>query len=501
MDFVKFSAFPAILAMTLGLTSKAYCGELLSKTISQPISQQEDIETKLNDSFEAEIWLASPKMLSQYKNHAVKRIQEQPKSIYNTYLLSIIYLLEFEKSGTEIQSLKKSTQLARQAIDLDPQSIYGYLALANIAQQVGQHNKALELITEFEKTHSSRNWRTQYIKAKILNDVGTKSQQVDHLTEIVRDKDFDNELFSSIAYEVLEKIDPTTVKTTIEHWKKTDSRRDYGLLLGRAHQKLGNKEKAHLTYDISIRQGSINLDLIIEDGIILLNDLNNPEKALERFNTAIEVATDKQIFDSLIKADIELHRGFSYLKMGKTDKAILSHIESVKHYSQKDSLLKHLSNKYRAIGASRQLKELLEKFGEEIPGLSMSYALLGEVFTEDLNTPTKALKAYADAITISPERAPYYSGMGLAYYKLNRFESAINVFKIASELSPNDGTAKYNIACMQAILGDKISAMKSLSEALALDPSLINSAVNDLDLTNIRDEPEFMNLTEQTVAH
>ena len=84
--------------------------------------------------------------------------------------------------------------------------------------------------------------------------------------------------------------------------------------------------------------------------------------------------------------------------------------------------------------------------------------------------------------------------MGLAFYRMKRREEALKVFSQATKIDPTDATARYNEACMLAMLGKVEQALGSLEEALNLDPKLGENAKTDADFALLRNNPQFIQL-------
>ena len=59
------------------------------------------------------------------------------------------------------------------------------------------------------------------------------------------------------------------------------------------------------------------------------------------------------------------------------------------------------------------------------------------------------------------------------------------------------GIAVYNLACVQALLGDRDQALANLREALNLAPTLVPWSKEDPDLASLRPDPRFQALDEE----
>jgi hypothetical protein len=63
------------------------------------------------------------------------------------------------------------------------------------------------------------------------------------------------------------------------------------------------------------------------------------------------------------------------------------------------------------------------------------------------------------------------------------------------EIHPESGSLHYNLACLEAVRGDRSAALTALRRALELRPEVAQWAADDEDLVSLRDDPEFRALT------
>lgn len=74
-------------------------------------------------------------------------------------------------------------------------------------------------------------------------------------------------------------------------------------------------------------------------------------------------------------------------------------------------------------------------------------------------------------------------------------EQALRFASRAAELRPTSGTAAYNMACYQALLGkDRAAALGNLRKAFELNSTLKQTASTDEDLVSLRDDADFKQL-------
>jgi len=103
----------------------------------------------------------------------------------------------------------------------------------------------------------------------------------------------------------------------------------------------------------------------------------------------------------------------------------------------------------------------------------------------------EAFKVFKKALKINPKSPSILNGMGNALMGMGKNKKAVKHLSKVVNIYPDDYVAWYNIACAYARLGSKESAIESLARALELEPGLADSARNDKDFKNIRDEDDF----------
>jgi hypothetical protein len=74
-------------------------------------------------------------------------------------------------------------------------------------------------------------------------------------------------------------------------------------------------------------------------------------------------------------------------------------------------------------------------------------------------------------------------------------EQALRLASRAAALRPTSGTAAYNTACYQALLGkDRAEALGNLRKAFQINGTLKQSASTDEDLVSLKEDPDFKQL-------
>jgi quercetin dioxygenase-like cupin family protein len=70
-------------------------------------------------------------------------------------------------------------------------------------------------------------------------------------------------------------------------------------------------------------------------------------------------------------------------------------------------------------------------------------------------------------------------------------EAARRILAEGLEAHPESGSLYYNLACLEALQGDRAAALGALRRAVELRPEAADWARDDEDLASLRDDPEF----------
>jgi tetratricopeptide (TPR) repeat protein len=88
---------------------------------------------------------------------------------------------------------------------------------------------------------------------------------------------------------------------------------------------------------------------------------------------------------------------------------------------------------------------------------------------------------------------------GVPAYESKRYDEAKALLLEGLELHPRNTSLLYDLACNEALMGDKEAALEHLAQAAA-DPRLREHAQKDSDLDSLRDDPRFSAALESPPA-
>jgi serine/threonine protein kinase/Tfp pilus assembly protein PilF len=146
-----------------------------------------------------------------------------------------------------------------------------------------------------------------------------------------------------------------------------------------------------------------------------------------------------------------------------------------------------------AIELFEKVIKLNPEFYTAYSDIRMSYERLGN--KDKLNeTIQRSLKFYPEYLTRHPDdaRAHVFYAMDLAVAK--QFDKAKIEADKAIKLNPTDVLMIYNVACFYSVMDEKKMAIETIRKAIAAGYKAYDWMERDVDLDNIRNEPEFIEL-------
>lgn len=115
-------------------------------------------------------------------------------------------------------------------------------------------------------------------------------------------------------------------------------------------------------------------------------------------------------------------------------------------------------------------EKAIEVFEQEIklsPNVN-GYLFLGNAYTYS-GRLGEAVNAYRQAVHLNPDEVMAYTQLGVAYESLKRYEDAIKAYQLAIKLMPNEAKAHYGLARAYLAIGDKNAAFAQSETASVLD--------------------------------
>jgi tetratricopeptide (TPR) repeat protein len=214
-----------------------------------------------------------------------------------------------------------------------------------------------------------------------------------------------------------------------------------------ALERLGRKEDARLAIEEALRLAPRGLPLLLSHAILLLKNERVPE-AREAFTRYREVLGERNqppaaYYAFAMLAEAVAGRGDAALRLGE---------EGLAQYPDSAPLLLHLG----AIWERREEWEVAESMYRRAVGanaeLAQAHKALGDsCFRRGAHD--EAADSYRRAIEISPEMGDdVYFKLGTIHYKRMEREAAVQLWRKALELNPQNAVARTNLELVEKLL-------------------------------------------------
>ncbi len=454
-----------------------------------PASPSITIEKTLEES----VWLAESDQLDKLEKAAARLVQQDPYSAYGHYLLAELYLKEFKQSPSQLRFLKQASELGQQAIELNPREEYGYIVSAQVLDLMGYTENALSILDGDGKVPVKQSWRLDFMRGQLLTGQVPESTVLKHFERsLKKDASSRNIVIPYVIATMQSHSQGETLIGDLRSWRERYPHHLFDLSLAIALTENQQYQEAHQIYAQLQKKHQNMTEAFINDGIILYTHLNKPKEAQKILATIMNHEGLEPARQTMIKA----HLARLNLEHGKKyDEARRLFAEAI---SSAKNPMEWVAFSHKAYEKNQRLIDfvaLLDDLRPALAGTSYLYALQGEVLSERLALHERAIESFSAAILLDPERTEFYNGLGLTYYRMHQLDKALAIFNEASKLDPQDATARYNEACVLAILGRTNEALGSLKAAIGLDPRLQQTARLDKDFTSLRVTEQFQSLT------
>ncbi|MBN2254680.1 MAG: tetratricopeptide repeat protein, partial [Deltaproteobacteria bacterium] len=109
--------------------------------------------------------------------------------------------------------------------------------------------------------------------------------------------------------------------------------------------------------------------------------------------------------------------------------------------------------------------------------------------------PAMAEQLYLKVLKKDPKYVAAMNNLGVIYMSQHKYRHAQQLFQNAVGIDIDYVDPYYNLACVHTISGDTAQGIHYLKKAIALRKNVINWAINDSDLSMLRNTSEFVELT------
>ncbi len=112
----------------------------------------------------------------------------------------------------------------------------------------------------------------------------------------------------------------------------------------------------------------------------------------------------------------------------------------------------------------------LKKAVEIYPGFADAFTQMGVAYYK-LNKMDSAMVNYQQALKLNPGYATIHNNIGTVYFAQQQFDQALNAFKKATELDPRYAEAYANLGSAYGMMQQYDNALSSLFSAIKWDPN------------------------------
>ena len=442
---------------------------------------------------EKSVWNAEPVEFEKLEKSVVRMIQLEPRSSMGHYLLAHLFVRKFSDDPTDLSLLRQASELAQQAMDLDKKADYGYVVVAEILDLMGQQQNALRVLKSCPDSIEARSWRWYYMSARLQSEYLSLAEVEDLLAKAMNSEKSQHEVIAPYIVALLQtEVEGDALLTRLLAWQKGHANKVFSLSIASYFSTIGEYEKAHKLYKNLYSMDASQKDAQLSDAILVYKDLKQSGAAQKILTKLLK--SEKGYLSERSRSTAQYYLGNTYLTERQWKKAQKEYLRAIVGVQDYETMLYLVVDEYNKKNASRQLLDFLDALTNAIPGSALIFAARGQVLSDNLSRHEQALDSYKNAVILDPSRSDYYNGMGLVYYRMKNMPEALSVFKMAAEVDPTDAVARYNEACILAIMGKKEKALLSLEEAIGLDPNLQETAESDKDLDALRSEQRFADI-------
>ncbi|MBI2601584.1 MAG: hypothetical protein HYW48_00895 [Deltaproteobacteria bacterium] len=442
---------------------------------------------------EIKAWTEHDEFLSELENEVVRVIQLQPSSAYAHYILSHIFIRKFSLQPLQEEFAKKALELAQQALELDPQTEFGYVALSHVFEALGLRDNAKEILN----SAPTESWRLKFSKISLALSMGKESNTLSELETLANVYPESRGLILPFLLGLMaDSLEGVSLQDALIRIEETTHSSLASQALALRFIETQEYDKTEAIYvKLLTAPNNPEPELRINYGIFLSRFKEQDEKA----ETLLRQALQDRVPD-VVKSIIHSQLGVIAVKRNQVDLASREFIQALHLSSDKTNTLKVAVNAFVSLKKIDRLQEFCDVVNSEFPGNAAFYAILGQVYSEELKLHTRAIDSYKKAIVLEPRNSAYYNAVGLSFYHLEDFLNALDFFDQAIQLDPTDAVALYNKACIYSLSGFQQLALSHLKKAILIDPSLQDVARHDRDFEKIADLPLFKKLTTQNAG-
>ena len=229
--------------------------------------------TELED-LETHVWTADDTDLPRIERLVVRSLQMEPRSPMNHYLMAHVLVRMFSTDPSQLQLLRQASELAQQAVDIEPFADFGYVALADILDLMGHSQKAEALIRDAENAGVRSTWRFDFTKARLLASPTDTQKVLDLFGKAIAAKDAKRAIVAPYIVAVLQSEQrPETLLNSVTQWNKDFPALVFKQTMASTMMTLGRHQEAHEVHRLIQKKWPGNKESLVNDAVILYRHL------------------------------------------------------------------------------------------------------------------------------------------------------------------------------------------------------------------------------------
>lgn len=236
---------------------------------------------------------------------------------------------------------------------------------------------------------------------------------------------------------------------------------------GNAEKNSELYEEALISFNKVVEIEPSRQDAYVSCAIVLIN-LERYEEALERCNQAILLNSSY--------AEAFLIKGNALMELQKTADASMCYEKAIEINPSYAEAYLNKGNVLRIFGKYQEAIQTYEKAIECKGNYYEAYLALGRTYAKN-NEITKALEIFSAVIELDGDYPETYLAIAGVLEEDKKIDEAINFYKLASQKSPNDAEALFNLGRLQAFPLKKYDeALITFEKVYQLSPDLSSLA-------------------------
>lgn len=354
---------------------------------------------------------------------------------------------------------KKAVKFARKAVKINPEYAYGYIRLSFALGRMGKKKECLKNLELAEK-FGAEDWLVQTFLACIYNYVGDFDKSSYYIEKLLECGDKSPAYYYNVGF-VYYAISPEDYEKAIEYFKKAGDFKDrYNLnyKLMECYGELGDIETAlgYLEKCLSIKETPELLERQIQC-MIFLEKYEEAERLSRKYYRKTDDKQQALRFLAVIaKSEGQYNKALRYLRFADytTEATEYLYELTAEIYEAKKDYYSALDFYKKALRFDRYDDEIL---------LNISYCYSK---TENFKLADK----YADmAIALNDNSAYSYYRKGNVMISVGRFDAAVEAFKQAVKLDPEDVDYYHSLSYAYSKTGELELSLEYANRAILLD--------------------------------